>query len=93
MSESLSIWLSGPYIKEGLEKDAGEIGNIMAITGIPQLIFQVVLYPLILNKFGDLQIIVWSGILNIPVFLLFPLAHELFSVQDKWMVNLYLIVV
>ena len=89
-TETLPLWLCVPYAKGGLEQDAEQIGNMMGLFGIPQFLLQVAVYPILSNAFGDVTTLVGSALATIPIFLLLPLAHELFTLESALLMKFYL---
>lgn len=92
MSQTISNWLNAPFDKGGFDMEAREVGNIMAITGIPQLILQVALYSFFANKYGDVTLTVWVTVINIPSFLAFPLGRTIFTRDEKFFATVYFMV-
>jgi len=93
LTDTLPLWLCAPYSKGGLEQDASEIGNMMGIFGIPQFFLQVLVYPMLVNSFGDSTILKFSSLCFIPTFLLVPLSHDLFALENSFIMKCYLMIV
>lgn len=70
--------------------DADQIGNMMGIFGIPQFCLQVFFYPILVKSFGDITILVGSSLAIMPIFLLIPLSHDLFALEDSTSMKFYL---
>lgn len=89
-TETLPLWLCVPYAKGGLQMDANQIGSMMGLLGIPQFFLQITIYPILERSFGDSTILIGSSLATIPIFILMPLTHELFGLENAVLMKFYL---
>ncbi|XP_030491860.2 protein ZINC INDUCED FACILITATOR 1 isoform X1 [Cannabis sativa] len=71
-NEIFSLWAVSPRKFGGLSYSTENVGEVLAITGIALLVFQMFLYPILENFFGTIMVSRVSGALTIPLLTSFP---------------------
>jgi len=69
------FWVSAKYEDGGLDFEYKQISHIFMYFTAPQILMQILGYPLIQKKVGDYAMLNWGHLVQIPVFLLIPFAH------------------
>jgi MFS family permease len=73
----LIFWVSAKYEDGGLDFNYNDISQIFLYFIVPQLILQIILYPLFQTKFGDFTLLTTGHWIYIPMFLCLPFAHNM----------------
>ncbi|WOH16228.1 hypothetical protein DCAR_0935777 [Daucus carota subsp. sativus] len=66
-SEIFSLWAVSPKRLGGLSFTTEDVGEVLVISGIGLLIFQILVYPLLEKKVGFIMIARISGVISIPL--------------------------
>ncbi|XP_061344199.1 protein ZINC INDUCED FACILITATOR 1-like isoform X2 [Gastrolobium bilobum] len=70
--EVFSLWAVSPRRLGGLNFSTDDVGNVLAISGLAIIIYQVTLYQSVQKAFGPVSIARFSGVLSIPLLQSYP---------------------
>ncbi|PON59729.1 Major facilitator [Parasponia andersonii] len=87
-NEIFSLWAVSPKKFGGLSYTTEDVGEVLAITGIALLVFQMFLYPVVERIFGTIMVCRISGALTIPLLTSFPYIAFLSGVTLFVVLNL-----
>ncbi|PON86770.1 Major facilitator [Trema orientale] len=87
-NEIFSLWAVSPKKFGGLSYTTEDVGEVLAITGIALLVFQMFLYPVVETIFGTIMVCRVSGALTIPLLTSFPYIAFLSGVTLFVVLNL-----
>ncbi|KAJ7982442.1 Protein ZINC INDUCED FACILITATOR-LIKE 1 [Quillaja saponaria] len=65
--EVFSLWAVSPQRLGGLSFSSDDVGNVLAISGVALIFFQLTLYPYVERVFGAVPLARVSGVLTIPL--------------------------
>ncbi|XP_057451627.1 protein ZINC INDUCED FACILITATOR 1-like isoform X3 [Lotus japonicus] len=71
-SEVFSLWAVSPRRLGGLNFDTDDVGNVLAVSGMAIIIFQLGLYQPVQKVCGPIVLSRISGVLSIPIMQSFP---------------------
>ncbi|KAL8158423.1 protein ZINC INDUCED FACILITATOR-LIKE 1-like [Apium graveolens] len=66
-SEIFSLWAVSPRRLGGLSYSTEDVGEVLVVSGIGLLIFQILVYPLLEKKVGFILIARIAGVISIPL--------------------------
>ncbi|KAJ7949438.1 Protein ZINC INDUCED FACILITATOR-LIKE 1 [Quillaja saponaria] len=70
--EVFSLWAVSPRRLGGMSFSTDDVGNVLAISGLALMIYQLTLYPYVEKAFGPICIARISGVLTIPLLQSYP---------------------
>ncbi|KAG5034819.1 hypothetical protein AAZX31_04G116600 [Glycine max] len=70
--EVFSLWALSPLRLGGLNFTTDNVGNVLAISGVAILIFQLTLYRSVQKACGPINLVRITGVLSIPLLQCFP---------------------
>ncbi|XP_057453480.1 protein ZINC INDUCED FACILITATOR-LIKE 1-like isoform X2 [Lotus japonicus] len=70
--EVFSLWVVSPRRLGGLNFTTNDVGNVLAITGLSLIIYQLTLYPHVERTCGPIGIAPITGMLSIPILQSYP---------------------
>ncbi|XP_020240497.1 protein ZINC INDUCED FACILITATOR-LIKE 1 isoform X2 [Cajanus cajan] len=70
--EVFSLWAVSPQRLGGLNFTTDDVGNVLAISGLALIIYQLTTYPSVEKDFGPIGIARISGMLSIPLLQSYP---------------------
>ncbi|CAM8965570.1 unnamed protein product [Rhodiola kirilowii] len=86
-SEIFSLWAVSPRALGGLGFSTSAVGEVLAMTGIGLLLFQLFLYPYVEWIFGPLQVSRIGAFLSILVLSTYPLIAMLHGTELAVLIN------
>ncbi|XP_040872700.1 protein ZINC INDUCED FACILITATOR-LIKE 1 isoform X2 [Glycine max] len=75
--EIFSLWALSPLRLGGLNFTTDDVGNVLAISGLAILVFQLTLYRLVQKACGPVALVRIAGVLSIPLLQCYPLMTML----------------
>ncbi|KAM7524365.1 hypothetical protein LguiA_014267 [Lonicera macranthoides] len=66
-TEIFSLWAVSPRKNGGLSYSTADVGEVLAISGLGLLLFQLFLYPLVERKLGPIMVSRIGAVLSIPL--------------------------
>ncbi|KAK7322509.1 hypothetical protein VNO77_25892 [Canavalia gladiata] len=76
-SEVFSLWAISPRRLDGLNFTTDDVGNVLSVSGIAIIIFQLGLYQSVQKVCGPVNLARISGVLSIPILQSYPLMTML----------------
>ncbi|KAK9170608.1 hypothetical protein Syun_002748 [Stephania yunnanensis] len=76
-TEIFSLWVVSPKHNGGLSYTSQDVGNILAITGIGLILYQLFLYPTFARILGPVRTLQISAALSVPLLSIYPLIASL----------------
>ncbi|PHT27559.1 hypothetical protein CQW23_32845 [Capsicum baccatum] len=70
--EIFSLWAVSPRSLGGLSFTTADVGQVLAITGVGLLVFQLFVYPLVERIFGPVMVSRAGAVLSIPLLASYP---------------------
>ncbi|PHT71280.1 Protein ZINC INDUCED FACILITATOR 1, partial [Capsicum annuum] len=70
--EIFSLWAVSPRSRGGLSFTTADVGQVLAITGVGLLVFQLFVYPLVERIFGPVMVSRAGAVLSIPLLASYP---------------------
>ncbi|KAM3339756.1 hypothetical protein P3S68_029625 [Capsicum galapagoense] len=70
--EIFSLWAVSPRSLGGLSFATADVGQVLAITGVGLLVFQLFVYPLVERIFGPVMVSRAGAVLSIPLLASYP---------------------
>ncbi|PHT48641.1 putative peptide/nitrate transporter [Capsicum baccatum] len=70
--EIFSLWAVNPRSLGGLSFTTADVGQVLAITGVGLLVFQLFVYPLVERIFGPVMVSRAGAVLSIPLLASYP---------------------
>ncbi|WCJ36764.1 zinc induced facilitator 1 [Euphorbia peplus] len=86
-SEVFSLWAVSDKKYGGLNFSSQEVGEVLAISGLGLLVFQLILYPPIEKILGPLMISRLSAAISIPVLSCYPYIAMLSGINLRLAIN------
>ncbi|KAL2326214.1 hypothetical protein Fmac_025272 [Flemingia macrophylla] len=77
--EVFSLWAVSPQRLGGLNFTTDDVGNVLSITGLSLIIYQLTIYPSVEKAIGPIGIARMSGMLSIPLLQSYPFIALLLS--------------
>ncbi|KAH7428750.1 hypothetical protein KP509_09G015600 [Ceratopteris richardii] len=74
-SEIFSLWAVSPKQYGGLGLTTSDVGTILSVSGFVLLVFQLVAFAPLANRFGAIQLIQCSIVITLPLVVVFPLIQ------------------
>ncbi|CAM8968314.1 unnamed protein product [Rhodiola kirilowii] len=87
-SEIFSLWAVSPRALGGLGYSTSAVGEVLAMTGIGLLLFQLFLYPFVERIFGPLQVSRIGAFLSILLLSTYPIIATLHGTELAVLINL-----
>ncbi|KAG5049029.1 hypothetical protein JHK85_010132 [Glycine max] len=72
LQKVFSLWALSPLRLGGLNFTTDNVGNVLAISGVAILIFQLTLYRSVQKACGPINLVRITGVLSIPLLQCFP---------------------
>ncbi|CAL0303605.1 unnamed protein product [Lupinus luteus] len=70
--EVFSLWAVSPRRLGGLNYTTDDVGNVLSISGVALIIYQLTLYPSLEKACGPISIARISGVLSLPLLQIYP---------------------
>lgn len=84
----IPFWIASNYEDGGLGFKHHDISDIFIYLTLPQLVLQIILYPIVQKRRGDFWLITRGHCAHIPLFFFLPFAHVFgknsFTIQKAW---------
>ena len=75
--EIFSFFFEAAQEDQGLGYSSGKTGGFLAVTGVSLILFQLLIFPRLVEKVGVTRLFRWSLLSAVPFFLLFPVLSNL----------------
>ncbi|MCO5608605.1 hypothetical protein L7F22_062818 [Adiantum nelumboides] len=75
-SEIFSLWAVSPNKYGGLGFTTSDVGTVLAVSGAVLLVFQLLAYAPLANRFGAIRIIRFAAVTTLPLIALYPLIAK-----------------
>ncbi|KAE9593927.1 putative major facilitator superfamily [Lupinus albus] len=85
--EVFSLWAVSPRRLGGLNFTTDIVGDVLAVTGVGLIIFQLLIYPALEKAFGPIRFARITGVLSIPLLQSYPFIAMLSGVSLYVMIN------
>ncbi|OAY78910.1 putative peptide/nitrate transporter [Ananas comosus] len=85
--EIFSLWAVSDRKYGGLNFSTEDVGEVLAITGVSLLVYQILLYPFVVKWLSPVRSIRLAAVLTIPLFVAFPFMSNLSGIVLKLVVN------
>lgn len=72
-SEIFSLWAVSPEVYGGLGFTTSNVGTVLAVSGAVLLVFQLLVFAPLVNRFGAILVIRISAVLTLPLVAVYPL--------------------
>ncbi|XP_027342674.1 protein ZINC INDUCED FACILITATOR-LIKE 1-like [Abrus precatorius] len=86
--EVFSLWAVSPRRLGGLDFTTDDVGNVLAISGIAIIIYQLTLYPSVQKACGPVTLARITGALSIPLLQCFPFMTMLSGLTLDIVINI-----
>ncbi|KAL1168844.1 hypothetical protein V6Z11_A05G108400 [Gossypium hirsutum] len=86
-SEIFSLWAVSDKKYGGLSFSSQDVGEVLAISGLGLLLFQLLLYPPVERRLGPLMVTRLSAVISIPLLSCFPYIAMLSGVVLHLVIN------
>ncbi|KAF3441419.1 hypothetical protein FNV43_RR15333 [Rhamnella rubrinervis] len=86
-TEIFSLWAVSPRKNGGLSYSSTEVGEVLAISGLGLLLFQLLLYPLVERTFGPVMVSRIGAVLTIPLLSSYPFIAMLSGLTLTLLIN------
>ncbi|XP_004515444.1 protein ZINC INDUCED FACILITATOR-LIKE 1-like isoform X2 [Cicer arietinum] len=86
--EVFSLWAVSPRRLGGLNFSTDDVGNVLAISGIGLIVFQLSVYPSLERTFGPIRFARISGVLSIPLLQSYPFIAMLSGITLYLVINI-----
>lgn len=80
--ELFSVFCSTPLALNGLAWAAADVGGIQVVQGVSQIVFQILIVPRLIRRFGCVKCFMWPSLACVPVLLAFPQVARLAARPD-----------
>ncbi|KAK7259686.1 hypothetical protein RIF29_25299 [Crotalaria pallida] len=85
--EVFSLWAVSPRRLGGLSFTTDNVGNVLAVTGVGLIIFQLAIYPSLERAFGPIRFARITGVLSIPLLQCYPFIATLSGITLYVVIN------
>ncbi|XP_050882511.1 protein ZINC INDUCED FACILITATOR-LIKE 1 isoform X6 [Lathyrus oleraceus] len=86
--EVFSLWAVSPRRLGGLDFTTDNVGDVLAISGIGLIVYQLSLYPSLERVFGPIRFSCISGVLSIPLLQSYPFIAMLSGMTLYLVINI-----
>ncbi|KAL5095867.1 hypothetical protein RYX36_000194 [Vicia faba] len=87
-TEVFSLWAVSPRRLGGLNFTTDNVGDVLAISGIGLIVYQLSLYPSLERVFGPVRFACISGVLSIPLLQSYPFIATLSGITLYLVINI-----
>ncbi|CAK9201516.1 unnamed protein product [Sphagnum troendelagicum] len=84
-TEIFSLWCVSPTSTGGLSFTTADVGEVLAISGLGLLIFQILFFPPIANCLGPIMATRIASVLSVPLVVTFPIIAT-FHGKMRWVI-------
>ncbi|XP_031270834.1 protein ZINC INDUCED FACILITATOR 1-like isoform X1 [Pistacia vera] len=86
-SEIFSLWAVSPRKNGGLSFSSADVGEVLAVSGLGLLVFQLLFYPLLERNLGAVMVSRIGAVLTIPLLSSYPYIAMLTGITLTLVVN------
>jgi len=86
-TEIFSLWAVSPRSHGGLSYSTKDVGEVLAVSGLGLLIFQLSLYPYVERLLGSIMVVRIGGVVSIPLLASYPFMALLSGLSLSLVVN------
>ncbi|KAE8037871.1 hypothetical protein FH972_010426 [Carpinus fangiana] len=86
-TEIFSLWAVSPRSHGGLSYSTKDVGEVLAISGLGLLVFQLSLYPYVERLLGSIMVVRIGGVVSIPLLASYPYIALLSGLSLSLVVN------